>query len=271
MLIIYIAALLGIFRARKRKFWVWLGILFVWTFGAQFLFAGGGTLENLTGDGLITRQIRIATDDGAGMGLFAMVFIFVYWSGVIWIIRRLYLASRWTENENLQRESVATEPVSVGRKFIEASVLTAVAAVYVYFAFIVPRMATDEPSSVTVSRTAEGEASDPVARDLLQVAEEISRQAPKKIDPITKLVGVSAEGRTLTYHYELSRRDGTDEQLRLFVHKNAVTATCNNADMRANMKDYGITYRYSYVMPNADAPIDVDATYQECMSLGLGR
>jgi hypothetical protein len=144
-----------------------------------------------------------------------------------------------------------------------------IAAAYVYVAFVAPRMVSQEPVSTIAKRPAETEAPDPIARELSQAANEMQGKGPQKLDPITSLIGVSAEGRVLTYHYEISRRDGTDEQLRAFVRKHTVPAVCQNPDMSHNMKDYGVTYRYSYMMPNADAPVVVDATFAECQSLGL--
>lgn len=124
MLIIYIAALLGIFWFRGHEYWKWVAVLFVWMLGAQLLFAGGGTLEDPSGDGLIAHQIRIATNDGNGMGIFAIVFIIVYWGGAIWLLRKMYLVAK------------RSGQVSVGRKLAEAAALTVVAAVYVYSAFL---------------------------------------------------------------------------------------------------------------------------------------
>ena len=159
--------------------------------------------------------------------------------------------------------------MSTGRKLAETAALTLITAAYVYVAFVAPRMVTQEPVSIIATRPAETEASDPLVAILSQVANDLNRKGPQKLDPVTTLIGVSAEGRVLTYHYEMSRRDGTDEQLRAFVRKHTVPAVCQNPDMHQNMKDYGFTYRYSYMMPNADAPVVVDATYAECQSLGL--
>lgn len=77
MLIIYIAALLGIFRFRSLSYWKWIGFIFVWMFGTQLLFAGGGTLEDPSGDGFITRQVRIA-NNGPLMALFVVVVMIAY-------------------------------------------------------------------------------------------------------------------------------------------------------------------------------------------------
>jgi hypothetical protein len=269
MLVIYIAALLGILRFRTMSYWKWVGILFGWMFGAQFLFAGGGTLDDPSGDGLIAHQIRIATNDGPGMGLFALLFIITYWGGAIWIMRKAYVVGRQFEEE---REAEEAEEINAGRKALEAIGLTIIAGIYIYVSFVLPRrVAQDSPPTITVDSPAQSEASDPIARELAATAEQMTREGPKKLDLITTLASVSAEGRILTYHYELSRRDGSDEGLRAFARKNAVTSACKNADMLSGMKDYGVTYRYSYMFPNAAAPVIVDATYSECTSLKSGR
>jgi hypothetical protein len=135
MLIVYVAAMLGIIRFRSASYWKWVGILFAWMFGAQFLFAGGGTLENPSGDGLIAHQIRIASNDGPGMGLFALVFIIAYWGGAIWMMRKSYVAGKRFEEKSSEEHG----SVGAGRKVIEALALTVVGGIYIYVAFVLPQ------------------------------------------------------------------------------------------------------------------------------------
>lgn len=262
MLIIFVAAMLGIFRFRSLSYWKWVGFIFLWMFGAQFLFAGGGTLENPTGDGLISHQIRIATNDGPGMGLFAIVFIIAYWGGAILMIRKAYVAGkRFEEKQGIE----AIEPVAAARKLAEAFGLTLIAGIYIYIAFVLPRQSAEETTPTVTENASPGNGSpDPIARELLATAEQMNREGPKKLNPNTTLESVSAEGRTLTYHYKLLRRDGSDESLRAFVLKNTVSSVCKDGDMLRGMKDYGIAYRYKYLLPNASTPVTVDATYSEC-------
>src|SRR4051812_37223159 len=99
MLLIYLAALFGIFRFRAREYWKWLAMLFVWMLGAQLLFAGGGTLEQPAGDGLIAHQIRRATNDGPGMGIFALVVIIVYWGVTIGMLRKMWSVGKQPEDK----------------------------------------------------------------------------------------------------------------------------------------------------------------------------
>lgn len=271
MFIIYIAAMLGIFRFRGREYWKWVVILFAWMFGAQLLFAGGGTLDDPSGDGVIAHQIRIATNDGPGMGLFAIVFLIAYWGGAIWLIRKLYSVSKEVEQDHLQQEWDTEVTTATGRKLVEAAVLTLMTAIYVYFAFVAPSTTARTSAPVVNATPARSNAPDPISRELSNAADEVTRSGPKKLDPITTLVRASVKGRVFTYHYELSRRDVTDDELRKFARKNAVGLACNNPDMFHGIKDYGITYRYSYLLPNADAPVEIDANFKECQSLGLGH
>lgn len=269
MLIIYVAALFGIFRFRGREFWKRFAILFVWMLAAQLLFAGGGTLENPSGDGLIAHQIRVATNDGAGMAIFAIIFIIVYWGGAIWILRKMWSVGKQLEEERLDREAETGEEVSLERKIGETVLATVIAAAYIYVAFILPRTDTEAAPAPIVTAPNENNV-DPIAADLAQAASEASQGAPKRIDQITTLESVTAKGRQLTYNYRLSRRDATDEELRKFVRERGVVSACKNPDMLLAMEDYQVTYRYSYMMPNATNPVFVDATYSECQALGLG-
>ncbi|MFL6728118.1 MAG: hypothetical protein ACJ8FS_16630 [Sphingomicrobium sp.] len=268
MLLIYGAVLFGIFRFRSLEYWKLVGFLFAWMLGAQLLFAGGGTLQNPSGDGLIAHQIRVATNDGPGMGIFAIVFIIVYWGGAIWLLRRMWSVGKEGEEERLDREAEMGEEVSGGRKLAEALGATVIAAIYIYFVFILPRTTTEAAPPIVTS-TNGSEQTDPIADQLAQAAREATPTHPKRIDPITTLESVTADGRELTYHYRLSRRDASDDALRQFVRKHGVTLACKNTGMLAAMKDYQVTYHYSYMLPNAAKLVVVDATYDECKGLGL--
>lgn len=268
MLIIYVAAMFGFFRFRGREYWKWLAILFVWMLAAQLLFAGGGTLEIPSGDGLIAHQIRVATNDGPGMGIFAILFIIVYWGGAIWMLRKMWSVGNQLEEERLDREAETGDDVSSERKLGEAVLATMIAAIYIYLAFILPRTPAEAGPVPVVTSQTETDV-DPIAAELTQAANDANRDAPKKIDEITTLESVTAEGRQLTYHYRLSRRDATDVQLRKFVRQHGVVSACKNPDMLRSMKDYQITYRYSYMVPSAPDPVFVDATFDECRAMGL--
>ncbi len=259
MLIAYIAALLGIFRFRSRDYWKWLAILFTWMLAANMLFYAGGTLEDPTRDGIVTRQIRLAINDGPGMGVFAIAFIVTYWGGAIWMLRKMYLVGKEAEVERHQQEAETGEGISAGRKVAEAVAATIAAIAYVYLAFVMPQM-----DQLTISPATETQsAADPVAKELRQAAEEVNRSPPQKIDDVTMLMGATASGRVFTYQYAVSRHFSED-QLRQFVLKNVIRSACKDPNMQKAMRDYDVTYRYSYNIPKATLPIVVDATFSEC-------
>jgi len=105
---------------------------------------------------------------------------------------------------------------------------------------------------------------DPVEDQLRAAAFEMRRDLPKKLDEITTLTNINVMGRTLVYIYSISRRDASDTELRDFVENTKLVGMCKNQQMRHLMKDYGVTYRYSYLMPGADKTIDVDINEIKC-------
>ncbi len=262
MLLVYVAALYGILRCRSRAYWAWLGILAAWGLCAEFLFAGGGSLADPTGDGLIAHQVRIATNDGAGMGIFAVTFVIVYYGIVIWILHKMSIVYKRATQSN------SDEQASAGRKTLEVISATLIAAGYVYIVFIANRPAQTPPVASAAVPTQQV-VPDPIALELVAAAAKLHHQGPQQLDPITVLTSVSADGRVLTYHYQISRRDTSDEELRDFVRQNAVSSACRAPEMLGAMRDYGVTYRHRYMMPNAAEPVVVDASYAECRALGI--
>lgn len=195
MAIVIVAALLGIWRFRSPEYFKWLAILFVWMLAGTLLFSGGGTLQDPTGDGLITRQIRVATNDGAGMGIFAIVFIIVYWGGAIFFITRMVKAARRykaDEEAELDHPDYREEPDNGGRKTIETLGLLLASAVWIYFAFLMPREAAN-----TASADAEGAATVEAAsnmppqieRDLVGAAAQVNAEPLSRLTPPPLLSG----------------------------------------------------------------------------------
>jgi len=265
LIITIIAFIAGIIRYRYWAYWKWALALVPWQVAASILFAGGGTLENPAGDGIITHQIRIATHDGIGMAVFGLTFLVVFWGGVIWFTRRMFLAVK-------QREGPFPN-VPVFRKATEVAVLviaTGAIAYWQYADILARNRSTIGTETEAQEITARGvspaneNAPDPIARQLQELAAEITAKGPQKLDPITTLESVSAQGRTLTYHNRLSRRDASDDALVAFVLKTTLPKVCSNADMRDGIDNYAITYRYSYLFPNSGTPVDVDIDARAC-------
>lgn len=106
-----------------------------------------------------------------------------------------------------------------------------------------------------------GSSTDPIAEQLAKNAATIE---PGMIDEITRLDSADAAGRTLTYHYTLLRRDVTDEQFKEFFYNTNVPKLCAKSEVITDLRDYQITYRFEYSMPNAASPLSYDVTWDNC-------
>jgi len=60
-------------------------------FTLGLLLAGGGTLEEPAGDGIITHWVRVATNDGPAMGAYALGVIALAWGLPLLIVSRGYV------------------------------------------------------------------------------------------------------------------------------------------------------------------------------------
>jgi hypothetical protein len=266
MLIVYALALLGIFRFRSRSYWQWLSILFAWMLSASLLFNAGGTLEDPSGDGLITRQIRIAANDGPELAVFGIAFLVIYWGSVIWIIRKMYLTEKTAQAEFQQQSQEADSTVGIERKIAETFLTTTAAAVYIYVAFIMPiHNGRHSEDSASLPGPA---SSDRISSQLTQEANELNKSLPKKVDDVTTLVSASVSGRTFIYNYDVSAKDITPLQLKKFVAENVVKSACDDKSMNRAMKDFDVTYRYSYTLPGISNVTEVDVNFAGCSSVG---
>lgn len=282
MLLIWIAALFGVFRFRTLSYWRWVGIVFIWMIAANLLFYADGTLQNPEGDGVITRMIRLSTNDGPGMAVFALVLVAVYYGGIIIMLRKAWSAGKEYDQDRLEAEYEVTD-IPLARKATEAVVVTAVIAAYIYFTMVPSARerqvshAQSEPASVEGSELVggTGHASlpsqpsniDPVEMQLAAAARDLNRTLPQKVDQITTLEGATVQGRVFTYHYRLSRRDAPDSGLRKFIRESVVPRACRDSRMRAAIKDYSIVYRYEYTLPNADNKVSGDADWAACKNI----
>jgi hypothetical protein len=86
---------------------------------------------------------------------------------------------------------------------------------------------------------------------------------PQQIDPTTTLVRVSAEGMTLTYHYDVQELGVTEERLgRIFGSKN-LPGICNEPDMVFTMQQ-GVTFRYEWTTPDRPTPWVIEVNEADC-------
>ncbi len=269
MLIVIVAALLGIWRYRSNEYFKWVGITAIWMLAAGFLFYAGGTLEDPSGDGLITHQIRIATQDGPGMALFAIVFLVIYWGGAIFFISRMVKAARAVReaNERAVDDDDYMSTDNTGRKALETVALLVVSALWIWFAFVRP--ATDRNEALTsVQRDDPQQAPSEltIEQEVMGAAAEINASAPQQIDDVTTLERATASGRNLTYHYKVETASSDRKRLESFLRTNVVPKACTGP-LRPSIRDHGVSYTYSYVGDNLADPVQMTVNETLCADL----
>ena len=101
---------------------------------------------------------------------------------------------------------------------------------------------------------------DPVADQVKATAAVLNALMPQQVDAITTRTGVTAAGRILTMHHQVTQRTGSDDMVRAYVRAFA----CSDSDIREDLDNLGVTYRLSYRFPDSAAPLDVDVTSATC-------
>lgn len=267
MLIVVVAALLGIWRYRTAEYFKWVGILFVWMLAGSLLFAGGGTLEDPTGDGLIAHQIRIATNNGPGMGMFAAVFLLVYWGGAIFFITRLVRAARQAKaaEEASYDDPDGIDPdESTARQALETLILLVFAALWIWYFFWRPLQPQDTTSAAAayneqLRKAAQAPLS--VEQQLKGAAAEVNAQTPQDLGGMT-LERATAAGYTLTYHYT-TNETATPAEIERFVLAGVLPKVCDGP-LRKHMKELGVSYGYAYLPKNLNEEVGVVITEEMC-------
>lgn len=110
---------------------------------------------------------------------------------------------------------------------------------------------------------------DPVHKMLVQEMKDYKKDLPQTIDPITTLVDASVEGRIINYDVNVSRRDKEDDELLTSLSGEVWKNMCSDHDLFKLMKDYEVVIRYRYRMPNSDAPLVIETSYNVCKAQGL--
>lgn len=268
MFLIIIAALLGVWRYRSKSYFTWVAITALWMFAAGFLFYAGGTLEDPAGDGIITRQIRVATQDGPGMALFGIIFVMTYWGAVIFFISRMVKATRTIRPTD---HSVFAEDYSsvahMGRKVGETIAILVVSVLYGWFVITQPstqrqtslnrdwNIAPDqEPKGLTIEQ------------ELLGAAADINAAAPKRLDEVTVLERASVSGRNFTYHYMIDTSSEDREQLERFFRTSVLPQVCTS-ELRSGMREHGVSYTYRYKAVSFSLPVVMRVDEYTCASL----
>jgi hypothetical protein len=271
MFIVIVAALLGIWRYRSVEYFKWVAILFAWMLAGTLLFAGGGTLEDPSGDGLIARQIRQATNDGPGMGAFALIFIVVYWGGAILFISRMVREARAiTAGQTGSYDDAdlsGADEVDQSRKVLETLGLLAAAAIWIWFAFLRPtEMEVAEEAPALQNKEPAKPVALTVEQQVLGAAAEVNSDVPKRLDAQTVLLKATAAGRTLTYHYAIDPRGAGPDEFPSFARRRIIPRVCTGP-LRASMKDPGVTYIFSYQSDKWDKTVSTTIDESVCSAL----
>ena len=266
MLIVVVAALLGIWRYRSAEYFKWVAILFAWMLAGTLLFAGGGTLENPAGDGLIARQIRVATNDGPGMGIFALAFIVVYWGGAIFFITRMVREARRLSSTTHADGEFIERDGDTSRKFVETLGLLGAAAIWIWFAFLRPADTQFAESSGPQTSVPPAGVPLTVEQQVLGAAAEVNADVPKRLDEQTVLVKATAAGRTLTYYYTIDPRGAGRDEFPPFFRQKVIPRVCTGP-LRKSMKEHGVNYIFSYESDVWDEPVSSEVNEGVCSAL----
>lgn len=245
-LLVYIPAVMGILRYRRLSYWRWVGAIFIWQSAAMFLFAAFGSLEEPERDGLIIRAVRQATNDGPMVALVGLAFLIVFWGGIIYFARRLYVDAK-------SPALAAVMPASKVRKGLEFAALTAVMAWLLYSSI----NAMNAPSP-------RGESSDLTVEAIIdrEVAA-VKAAAPMQIDEVTTMTDARREGRTLILDYRFSPADAVSrEQLEEAVRTNLLPQACAEEPLQELLRAGG-SARYRYSLLNEE-PITLELSAEVC-------
>ena len=245
-LLVYIPAVMGILRYRRLSYWRWVGAIFIWQSAAMFLFAAFGSLEEPERDGLIIRAVRQATNDGPMVALVGLAFLIVFWGGIIYFARRLYVDAK-------SPALAAVMPASKVRKGLEFAALTAVMAWLLYSN--INAMNAPSPRGESSVLTVEAIIDREVAA--------VKAAAPMQIDEVTTMTDARREGRTLILDYRFSPADAVSrEQLEEAVRTNLLPQACAEEPLQELLRTGG-SARYRYSLLNEE-PITLELSAEVC-------
>lgn len=243
--------LLGILRYRRLSYWRWVGAMFLWQAAAQFLFASFGSLEHPERDGLIIRAVRQATDNGPAVAIIGLVFIVVFWGGIIYFVRQLFKDARQPA-----AGAYEVKPAPGARKAVELIALTVVMGLLLY-------------SNITaMKRPAAAPEQESVESIIDQQAAILNEGGPTRIDDITVLTKASREAGALVIDYaiappkELAARDAFEAAVR----EQHLPTWCADKGM-LELLQTGAKARIRYTIPAAE-PVVLDVSMPACEALG---
>ncbi|CAN7536045.1 hypothetical protein LJR164_003778 [Phenylobacterium sp. LjRoot164] len=243
-LLVYVPAIFGILRYRRWSYWRWVVAMLIWQAAAQFLFASHGTLDDPTGDGLISRAIRQATDNGPALAAYGVAFLVLFYGGVVYLVRQLYRDAR------SGRQETASKP----RKSLEIVALTAVIGALLYTSL--PFLWGDD--------ALEGAGNPQTVEAILDTAvAQVKPELPVKLDDVTTLTNVSREARTIVFDYLINIADLSRDAVAEYIRSDVVGTMCAHPTNQ-KLLQAGATIRLRYSLASGGAPLIHDLTADLC-------
>lgn len=108
MLLVIIVLISGLF-IRSKSFWKYGVLAIIYSQLCGLMLSGRGTLENPTGDGLITRLVRETTGDGPFMGIWGLMVIVIAWLPTLLLLSKAF------------KKGLATSKVELPKVFYKIS------------------------------------------------------------------------------------------------------------------------------------------------------
>jgi hypothetical protein len=230
------------------------------------LFYGDGTLEDPTGDGIVTYLMRQATNDGGLVSLLFFVII-VEWAVFLFLIKRAFQVGKKVKAGEIQ-----SEIASPLRKIAEFLVI----GMFLLYSQVTGIKYPMNPEAVLTSLGIEVRSSkskkvittSSIEAELQAAVDEINKGLPQKMDKITSLNSVSANERTLTYHYIVDVKATEQEALRNFVLPNITKGQCTNPEVRSLIQTNGVAYAYEYKSLDSKLLFTIVVDEDLCIEVG---
>ena len=262
-IIILCAVFVGIFFNRVGSYWKWIAYAYAISILVTFLFAGGGTIENPVGDGLITHLVRKATNDGYQMALFGILVIIVGYGGLIFCLRNAVRVAR-----DVKAKKISVEKVGKIRGVIEFAVLATFLIMNQIIAIKDPINPENFFHSVDNNKERATGSSNPSIEEQVRLAGiETNKNLPQKLDDVTTLEKVTTDGRNTTYHYVISA-NLDKEKIKKFVLPNIVKGQCGNVDTRKLISENNLSYTYLYKLADGSFFFEIKLDDEICKSYG---
>ncbi len=262
-IILLIAVFAGIFFYRTSSYWKWVAYAYAVSILVTFLFAGGGTIENPVGDGLVTHLIRKATNDGYQMALFVILVIITGYGGLIFCLRNAARVAK-----DVKTKKISVEKVSKIRGVIEFAVLATFLIMNQIIAIKDPINPENFFYSVDSNKERVMESSNPSIEEKVRLAGiEANKSLPQKLDDVTTLEKVTTDSRNTTYQYVINTNPDK-EKIKKFVLPNIVKGQCGNVDARKLISENNLSYTYLYKLADGSFFFEIKLDKELCKSYG---